>query len=72
MTTIDDEWWQQFCTGRQHGRETARKAGSEPPRSYFSSPTTHVRLLDVAERNDPAFGFELGWLAGYYETHGSA
>jgi hypothetical protein len=67
MTTIDDEWWEQFCSGRLHGQTSARKSRDEPPRSYFSSPATHVRLMDTAERNDPTFGFEVGWLAGYFE-----
>ena len=66
MTTIDDEWWEQFCAGRLHGQTSARKSLHEPPRSYFSSPATHVRLMDTADRNDPTFGFEVGWLAGYF------
>jgi hypothetical protein len=69
MTTVDEEWWKQFCAGRISGQATARSTGTEPPPSFFSSPADHMRLMDNAQRNDPSFGFEVGWLAGYYEEH---
>jgi len=69
MTTTDEEWWKQFCAGRVRGQETARMPGAQGPRTYFSSPADHLRLMDNAQRNDPSFGFEVGWLAGFYEEH---
>jgi hypothetical protein len=71
MTNINSDWWDQFIAGRRHGEASAIRAQTDVARSYFSAPSSHLRLMDAADRNDPKFAFEVGWLAGYAEGQGA-